>query len=135
MRNLIRNELLSWTLDFLFSCNSRNSTAPIGRQLLSMTTTVVVPFLHLKRNHLRDFPRNFAGIMDIQGFRLFTVLYFSVRSTRSSALRYGLLSCGSVKTTAINPDARPVGTFENRGPSLTVRRAISERSHEKIGDC
>ena len=31
--------------------------------------------------------------------RLFTVLYFSVRSSRSSALRYGLPSCISVKTT------------------------------------
>ena len=35
--------------------------------------------------------------------RLFTVLYFSVRSSRSSA--------------------------------VTVRRGISKRSHEKIGDC
>ena len=31
--------------------------------------------------------------------RLLTVLYFSVRSSRSSALRYGLPSCMSVKTT------------------------------------
>ena len=31
--------------------------------------------------------------------RLFTVIYFSVRSSRSSALRYGLPSCTSVKTT------------------------------------
>ena len=31
--------------------------------------------------------------------RLFTVLYFSLRSSRSSALRYGLPSCMSVKTT------------------------------------
>ena len=31
--------------------------------------------------------------------RLFTVLYFPVRSSRSSALRYGLPSCMSVKTT------------------------------------
>ena len=31
--------------------------------------------------------------------RLFTVLYFSVRSSRSSALCYGLPSCMSVKTT------------------------------------
>ena len=57
--------------------------------------------------------------------RLFTVLYFSVRSSRSSALRYGLPSCMSVKTTwgagggglldeaIIIPDARPLGTFEN----------------------
>ena len=32
-------------------------------------------------------------------FRLFTVLYFPVRSSRSSVLRYGLPSCISVKTT------------------------------------
>ena len=32
-------------------------------------------------------------------FRLFTVLYFSIRSLRSRALRYGLPSCMSVKTT------------------------------------
>ena len=31
--------------------------------------------------------------------RLFTVLYFCVRSSRSSALCYGLPSCMSVKTT------------------------------------
>ena len=31
--------------------------------------------------------------------RLFTVLYFSVRSSRSSALRYGLPSCMSAETT------------------------------------
>jgi len=31
--------------------------------------------------------------------RLFTVLYFSVRSSRSNDLRYGLPSCMSVKTT------------------------------------
>ena len=40
--------------------------------------------------------------------RLFTVLYFSVRSSRSSAMCYGLPSCMSV------PDARPLGTFENQ---------------------
>ena len=34
-----------------------------------------------------------------RGSRLFTDLYFSVRSSRSSALRYGLPSCMSVKTT------------------------------------
>ena len=34
------------------------------------------------------------------------------------------------------PDARPLGTFENKMAALTVRRAISRRSsHEKIGDC
>ena len=31
---------------------------------------------------------------------------------------------------AIIPDARPLGTI-----AVTVRRGISKRSHEKIGDC
>ena len=52
--------------------------------------------------------------MDLQGSRLFTVLYIPVKTSRSSALRYGLLSCVGVKTTAIIPDARPLGTFENQ---------------------
>ena len=34
-----------------------------------------------------------------KNLRLFIVLYFSVRPSRSSALRYGLASCISVKTT------------------------------------
>ena len=53
-------------------------------------------------------------------FRPFTVLYFSVRSSRSRALRYGLPSCMSVKKIK---------------KAVTVRRSISKRSHEKIGDC
>ena len=61
--------------------------------------------------------------------RLFTVLYLSVRSSRSSALRYVLPSCMSVKT-AIIPDTCPLGTI-----AVTVRRGISKWSHEKIGDC
>ena len=36
---------------------------------------------------------------------MFTVLYFSVRSSRSRALR---------APRAIIPDARPLGTFENQ---------------------
>ena len=38
---------------------------------------------------------------------------------------------------AIIPDARPLGTFGNQDTreSVTVRRSISKRSHEKIGDC
>ena len=83
-------------------------------------------------------------------YRLFTVLYFSVRSSRSRALRYGLPSCMSVLTTqgagavweeapppppptpsrAVIPDARPLGTI-----AVTARRSISKGSHEKIGDC
>ena len=37
----------------------------------------------------------------------------------------------------IIPDARPLGTFENQDikMAMTVRRGISKRSHEKIGDC
>ena len=78
-----------------------------------------------------------------QSSRLFTVLHFSVRTSRSSALRDGLPSCMSVKTTqgagavweearkiegpsiflapppprplrAIISDARPFGSFENQ---------------------
>ena len=73
--------------------------------------------------------------------RLFTVLYFSVRSSRSSALCYGLPSCMSVKTTkgegavweeatlpppprAIIPDAHPLGTFENQGTSDGTTRYV-----------
>ena len=37
-------------------------------------------------------------------------------------------------TRAIIPDARPLGTFQNQDVAVTVRRAISKRSHEKIGD-
>ena len=37
-------------------------------------------------------------------------------------------------TTAIIPDARSLGTFENQD-TVTVRLGISKRSHEKIGDC
>ena len=35
---------------------------------------------------------------------------------------------------AIIPVARPLGTFKNQD-TVTVRRGISKRSHEKIGDC
>ena len=45
----------------------------------------------------------FGGQDQKKGFplqnRLFTVLYFPVRSSRSRALRYGLPSCTSIKTT------------------------------------
>ena len=56
--------------------------------------------------------------------RLFTVLYFSIRSSRSSTLCYGLPSCMSVKTTPPLVLSR-VSWFSN------VRRGISKRSHEK----
>ena len=130
MRNLIRNELLSWTLDLLCLCNSRNSSAPIGRQLLSITTTVVVPFFTLRWSVItcvifrESLPESW-----ISKSRLFTV-----RSTRSSALRYGLLPCVSVKTTAINPDARPLGktryiqtiSRKNSLPRLGIDRSSSK---------
>ena len=49
-------------------------------------------------SHARS--RHFAWhLLWISTTRLFTVLYFSVRSSRSSALCYGLPSCMSVKTT------------------------------------
>ena len=89
--------------------------------------------------------------------RLFKVLYFSVRLSRSNTLRHGLPSCMSVKTTqgagavweevrkiffsppspySYNPRHLSLGTFENQDcPPLTVRRAISQWSHDKIGDC
>ena len=76
------------------------------------------------------------GVHNWRWLRLFTVLYFSVRSSRSSALRYGLPSCVSLtgrlrfgtrrekyfsrpppvppRPRAIIPDARPLGTFENQ---------------------
>ena len=51
-------------------------------------------------------------------FRLFTVLYFSVRSSRSSALRYGLRHLAWVSKLVRGrgwlPNTRPLGTFENQ---------------------
>ena len=34
-----------------------------------------------------------------------------------------------------NPRHPPLGTFDNQDVAVTVRRGISKRSHEKIGDC
>ena len=85
--------------------------------------------------------------------RLFTVLYFSVRSSRSSALCYGLPSymrheCqnylgggGGLGGPSIPPpppraklpDARPLH-LKIKIP-VTVRRGVSRRSQQKIGDC
>ena len=64
-------------------------------------------------------------------YRLFTVLYFSVRSSRSNALCYGLPSCMSVKR---KETPAPSVHFKIK-ILVTVRRGISKRSHEKIGDC
>ena len=69
---------------------------------------------------------NLAKSLRVVSFRLFTVLYFSVRSSRSSTLRFGLHLAWVSKLRYI---------WKSRWPSLTVRRAISQRSHEKIGDC
>ena len=63
--------------------------------------------------------------IQINWHRLFTVPYYPVRSSRSGALRYGLPSCMSVKTTI----------WKSRRPPLMVGRATSRRSHGKIGDC
>ena len=64
-----------------------------------------------------------------------------VRSSRSSALRYGghlgwvsNILRGSGTTTALNPDARPLGTYETKMVVGPVG-ARSWRSYEKIGDC
>ena len=69
--------------------------------------------------------------------RLFTVLYFSVRSSRSSAFRYGLAilrECQNYLGGGGGPTSAPSVHLKIRIP-LTVRRGISKRSHEKIGDC
>ena len=85
-----------------------------------------------------------------------SVLYFSVRSSRSSVLRFGLPSCQVSKLLrgqeAVWEEARkiffsptspwsynprrppPRYILKSRWPSLTVRHAISQRSREKIGD-
>ena len=93
--------------------------------------------------------------------RPFTVLFLFVRSSRSSALRYGLPSCISVKTTqtysgsggglglkrekcfsrppptrAIIPVACPSVRLKITMATINGKtRAISRLSHEKIGDC
>ena len=52
--------------------------------------------------------------------RLFTVLYFSVRSSRSSALRFPLPSCMTVKTSwgvgAVWEEARKIESYNPRRP-------------------
>ena len=65
---------------------------PLIHLVIQYFYKVVVPSLIAK---------GFANVFKVYLFqyRLFTVLYFSVRSSRSSALRYGLPSCLSVKTT------------------------------------
>ena len=70
------------------------------------------------------------NIVLMLNFRLFTVLYFSVRSSRSSALRYGLPSWMSVKTTP----TPALSVHLKIKIAVTVRRGISKRSHEKIED-
>ena len=56
--------------------------------------------------------------------RLFTVLYFSVRWSKSRALSYGLPSCMSVKTTygagAVWEEARKIGSDFSRPPPPTA---------------
>ena len=55
-------------------------------------------------------------------------------------MRYGLPSCmvweeERKRPRAIIPDTRPLGTFDKQDSSMMVRRSISKRSREKIGDC
>ena len=64
-----------------------------------------------------------------------------VRSSRSSALRYGghlgwvsNILRGSGTATALNPDARPLGTYKTKMAAGPVS-ARSWQSYEKIGDC
>ena len=63
--------------------------------------------------------RNIFHINLLQIYRLFTVLYFSVRSSRSSALCHRLPSCMSVNRplagTSENQDTRDGKTRYNRG--------------------
>ena len=70
---------------------------------------------------------SYRNIVDFRGGgapRLFTVLYFSVRSPRSSALCYGL------------PSSTPAASVHFKIKiAVAVRRSISKRSHEKMGDC
>ena len=71
-----------------------------------------VCFILRGRDTLIDFLRFISSRHD---FRLFTVLYFSVRSSRSRALRYGL-------------------PILHECQNYLGGRGISKRSHEKIGD-
>ena len=65
--------------------------------------------------------------------RLFTVLYFSVRSSRSKTLRYKQSSWISIflnllsrlpAPIAINPDAWSLGTYETKMAARTGKRSI-----------
>ena len=122
-------------------------------QLCNFRDPNLVTFYFYELTHFLDWMKNTLH------FRLFTVLYFSVKWARSRALRYGLPSCMSVKATwgagavwfgglvffsspspaspySYNPRRPPPRyIWKSRWPPLTVRRAISRRSHEKIGDC
>ena len=82
----------------------------------------------------------------MNNYRLFTVRYFSVRSSISRALPYGWPSWISVKSTLgrggrfgrrrenfflpcsshrlYTPDARPLGTYETKMAALTGKRSI-----------
>ena len=67
--------------------------------------------------------------------RLFTVLYFSMRSSRSSALRYGLpssMSCQNYLRATI-PDVHPLGTFKNQDSRDGKTRYISTISRKNRG--
>ena len=86
-------------------------------------------------------------MFEMNNYRLFTVRYFSVRSSISRALPYGWPSWMSVKSTLgggggrfgrrrenfsfafflsplYTPDARPLGTYETKTAALTGKRSI-----------
>ena len=74
---------------------------------------MVINSRHTHRKHSRHLNRD---------SRLLTVLYFSVRSSRSRALRYGLPilhECQNYRATI--PDFRPLDTFENQDSDLTKK--------------
>ena len=57
--------------------------------------------------------------------------------TRAAVMLLQSLYSSPPSPRAIIPDARSVGTFKNQDSrdAVTVRRGISKRPHEKIGDC
>ena len=98
---------LSWKLSLPFI--TTRLTAPGSPRM-------VINSRHTHRKHSRHLNRD---------SRLFTVLYFSVRSSRSRALRYGLPilhECQNYR--AIIPDARHLDTFENQDSRDGKKRCI-----------
>ena len=90
---------------------SRSTLPTVNKIPLALRYGLPSCILHECQNYL-------AGAVVWEGARK---IYFS-RLSPSPAPR------------AIIPDARPLGTLKIKIP-VTVRRGISKRSHEKIGDC